>query len=632
MLALVHPLTQPRTPSTTRPRHTSRDRKPTPSSSSSLPTSSSSSSARTSLSTSSVSARTPSVPMQTTQLQTPAPATRPDVSPAPAVDIHSYPSADLLRLLASLLTTIAATNDKLDSSSDPSSTTPSHSPIWNTLTSASKSAISTPSSTLTFHARNIPTITLEAYLLRILKYCPTTNEVFLSLLVYFDRMSRLTAEATGRTFVIDSYNIHRLVIAGVTVASKFFSDVFYTNSRYAKVGGLPQAELNQLELQFLLLNDFRLVIPGDEMQRYADQLLLFSNSNSESISGTTTNSIPRSISTPSSSSSSSPPINHAQSTPHNSTTNDLTAPMRNMGAIDAYGGKIPGSSSTLMSSHHRPLAAPVPLTRQPTVVPGSTTNTLVNGSSSRTPSAAKTHIPTNGPQHFFGHTNGDSGSGAGLVYGASSRPSASSSRVEIETDSSEAETEAETETETETETEGGWTTDDEPTIKPAHSSAGSSSSSGDTRSIRSLSVSETSSDAGDDEFEFGDEEEDEDSDGGDTDGEGRETDREMDRDSGQRRNGIGKKATPNEDGMDVEPEGDQTPERSLRAQIDRDGDRDMKDMEKTPERRPFGFGLAMTKKSQSPSQARTIVNGRVPVQVNGHHHHNHIDDRMATSP
>ena len=36
-------------------------------------------------------------------------------------------------------------------------------------------------------------------------------------------------------FVVDSFNIHRLVMAGVTCASKFFSDVFYTNSRYAKV-------------------------------------------------------------------------------------------------------------------------------------------------------------------------------------------------------------------------------------------------------------------------------------------------------------------------------------------------------------------------------------------------------------
>jgi len=47
-------------------------------------------------------------------------------------------------------------------------------------------------------------------------------------------MAKLAKESTGNAFIIDSCNIHRLVIAGVTVASKFFSDVFYTNSRYAK--------------------------------------------------------------------------------------------------------------------------------------------------------------------------------------------------------------------------------------------------------------------------------------------------------------------------------------------------------------------------------------------------------------
>lgn len=41
------------------------------------------------------------------------------------------------------------------------------------------------------------------------------------------------AETKG--FAIDSYNVHRLVIAGITISSKFHSDVFYTNSRYAKV-------------------------------------------------------------------------------------------------------------------------------------------------------------------------------------------------------------------------------------------------------------------------------------------------------------------------------------------------------------------------------------------------------------
>lgn len=165
--------------------------------------------------------------------------------PQKPFDIISYPPSDLLKLLANILTHIATTNDHLSpTASTPSShTTPHHHhpepinapPIWHTLTTAARNAVSTPAATLTFHARNIPTISLEAYLLRILKYCPTSNHVFLSLLVYFDRMSKLSQEAVGRSFVIDSFNIHRLVIAGITVASKFFSDVFYTNSRYAKV-------------------------------------------------------------------------------------------------------------------------------------------------------------------------------------------------------------------------------------------------------------------------------------------------------------------------------------------------------------------------------------------------------------
>jgi hypothetical protein len=149
----------------------------------------------------------------------------------------------------------------------------SSTPVWDHLTSASRVALSSRTAALSFHARHIPQISLESYLLRILKYCPTSNTTFVAVLVYFDRMCKIAASieaeralmADGPTspksdggvlhsprrrnaeghakappnsqplgFTIDSYNLHRLVIAGVTVASKFFSDVFYTNSRYAK--------------------------------------------------------------------------------------------------------------------------------------------------------------------------------------------------------------------------------------------------------------------------------------------------------------------------------------------------------------------------------------------------------------
>lgn len=174
-------------------------------------------------------------------------------SSPPQLDIANYPSPELLKLLAALLQQIASANDALRSSTPAG---PLHASSERTSTSnashdsaASRSSVGNIGSPSSFHARNIPTISIESYLLRILKYCPTTNEVFLSLLVYFDRMSRASADPSSSAasgFAIDSYNVHRLVIAGVTVASKFFSDVFYLNSRYAKVRLAPDHHsLNQ---------------------------------------------------------------------------------------------------------------------------------------------------------------------------------------------------------------------------------------------------------------------------------------------------------------------------------------------------------------------------------------------------
>ncbi|CAL5868411.1 uncharacterized protein PFLUO_LOCUS2636 [Penicillium psychrofluorescens] len=249
-------------------------------------------------------------------------------------EISSMPVTDIIEMVAGLLTKITTANDVHHERVH------RHIPLPDGTSSLSPQA----TSVLAFHGKNVPSITILSYLTRIHKYCPTTYEVFLSLLVYFDRMTELVnrgklklvqrdfeptthADSPSATvqaletaaarqtqpsamvtpplstrmaasdpnspsvspalypqgedenfshfFVVDSFNIHRLVIAGVTCASKFFSDVFYTNSRYAKVGGLPLVELNHLELQFLLLNDFRLAIPVEELEAYGTMLVEF---------------------------------------------------------------------------------------------------------------------------------------------------------------------------------------------------------------------------------------------------------------------------------------------------------------------------------------------------------------------
>ncbi|KAM0138200.1 hypothetical protein ACHAO1_003670 [Botrytis cinerea] len=234
-------------------------------------------------------------------------------------EISGMPITDIIEMVAGLLTKITTTNDR------------QHETLQRSIPSAENTANLTglSSSVLAFHGKNVPSITILSYLTRIHKYCPTTYEVFLSLLVYFDRMTeRVNAEpinamrqeamdldgsrpsstysAEGSDladtppgarsvpelksefenaqyshsqdpepglaqfplshfFVVDSFNIHRLVIAGVTCASKFFSDV----------GGLPLNELNHLELQFLLLNDFRLSVPVEVLEAYGTMLVDF---------------------------------------------------------------------------------------------------------------------------------------------------------------------------------------------------------------------------------------------------------------------------------------------------------------------------------------------------------------------
>ncbi|KAI8991914.1 cyclin-domain-containing protein [Mycotypha africana] len=167
-------------------------------------------------------------------------------------DLVKFPQADTIKIITFLLERITKTNDK----------------IANNNSSNKRHQKDSNSPYALFYAKAVPVIDIHAYFTRILKYCPCTNECFLSLLVYLDRMS-----SNSNGLRIDSYNIHRLIITGIMVASKFFSDVFYTNARYAKVGGLPIKELNALELQFLKLNNFQLNVQVEELQQYGNKLL-----------------------------------------------------------------------------------------------------------------------------------------------------------------------------------------------------------------------------------------------------------------------------------------------------------------------------------------------------------------------
>jgi len=118
-----------------------------------------------------------------------------------------------------------------------------------------------------FHAINPPSITIRAYIERIVRYAKCSKDFFILGLIYIDRLIQ-----RNPTYVLNSLNVHRLLITSVMLASKYSNDFFYNNSYYAKVGGVPVKELNSLEIEFLYLLNFNLYVSTDVFDRYQSEL------------------------------------------------------------------------------------------------------------------------------------------------------------------------------------------------------------------------------------------------------------------------------------------------------------------------------------------------------------------------
>lgn len=118
-----------------------------------------------------------------------------------------------------------------------------------------------------FHALRPPAISIRDYLNRIAKYASCSGECFVLALVYIDRIIQ-----SNPNFVVNSLNIHRLLITSVMLAAKFFDDQYFNNAYYAKVGGVPCNEINSLEVEFLFMTNFSLFVGTDTYRQYYTEL------------------------------------------------------------------------------------------------------------------------------------------------------------------------------------------------------------------------------------------------------------------------------------------------------------------------------------------------------------------------
>ena len=117
-----------------------------------------------------------------------------------------------------------------------------------------------------FISKKIPSISIKDYIERILKYSKTFNEIVITILIYLDTI------CCRNKIYLNYYNIHKFIFAAFIAAVKFYQDDYYSIGYYAKLGGVSKKEAINLEYEFLILIDFKLLVNQNLYDKYYSNL------------------------------------------------------------------------------------------------------------------------------------------------------------------------------------------------------------------------------------------------------------------------------------------------------------------------------------------------------------------------
>jgi len=118
-----------------------------------------------------------------------------------------------------------------------------------------------------FNAQNPPEVSIADYLARIVKYTPCSAECYILSLIFIDRIAE-------NHILINSYNIHRLLLVTTLIAAKLLDDTTATNKYYSHVGGISIKELNSLECKLLVILNYDLNVTAYSFELYRYELEL----------------------------------------------------------------------------------------------------------------------------------------------------------------------------------------------------------------------------------------------------------------------------------------------------------------------------------------------------------------------
>lgn len=118
-----------------------------------------------------------------------------------------------------------------------------------------------------FHTLSPPKIPILKYLEYLHKNGNCPRSVFIVALILLDRLLTKQPQIT-----ITPNTVHKLFLCSILTASKFTTDMYYSNLVWANIGGIRLEELNVLELEFLFMLGFSVVVTKEEFNRYDSEL------------------------------------------------------------------------------------------------------------------------------------------------------------------------------------------------------------------------------------------------------------------------------------------------------------------------------------------------------------------------
>ncbi|ANB14192.1 Pcl7p [Sugiyamaella lignohabitans] len=116
-----------------------------------------------------------------------------------------------------------------------------------------------------FWSKTTPQISVQKYLLRLYKYCPSSTSAYLSAGLYIYRLCIIL-----QTIPLTDLSVHRLALAAIRIACKGIEDINHSQSRFAMAAGVSTSDLYRLEIALLFLLDFNIKVDHDALQRALD--------------------------------------------------------------------------------------------------------------------------------------------------------------------------------------------------------------------------------------------------------------------------------------------------------------------------------------------------------------------------